>query len=145
MKNHWKRGLTALWVLVVCWAATEFLLSCCTGPQVSRFMLRYPNFDKVCHLVAFGAGGVAVTCALRATWRLPVLWTALISILVVSFYGATDEWHQIYTPGRTCDFFDWLADTAGAILGTFAVFAALYARDFATRSRSTDLGFAPGN
>jgi len=38
----------------------------------------------------------------------------LLTLLFCSFYGATDECHQYYVAGRTADFADWLADTAGA-------------------------------
>lgn len=30
-------------------------------------------------------------------------------------YGALDEWHQSFVPGRDADFLDWTADVAGAI------------------------------
>ena len=29
-------------------------------------------------------------------------------------YGATDEWHQSFVPGRSTELADWIADTAGA-------------------------------
>lgn len=32
-------------------------------------------------------------------------------------YGALDEWHQSFVPGRTPDATDWLADVAGVIAG----------------------------
>jgi hypothetical protein len=43
-------------------------------------------------------------------------WPAWLAVLIVSAFGATDEWHQSFVPGRDCDVFDWLADTAGAAL-----------------------------
>ena len=38
-------------------------------------------------------------------------------ILIVSGYGIIDEIHQSFVPGRFPSFFDWTADTLGAILG----------------------------
>jgi VanZ family protein len=32
-------------------------------------------------------------------------------------YGATDEVHQAFVPFRTSTWSDWLADTAGALIG----------------------------
>ena len=29
-------------------------------------------------------------------------------------YGASDEWHQYYVPGRYADVWDWVADIVGA-------------------------------
>jgi hypothetical protein len=43
-------------------------------------------------------------------------WPAWLAVLIVSAFGVTDEWHQSFVPGRSCDVFDWLADTLGAAL-----------------------------
>jgi VanZ family protein len=41
---------------------------------------------------------------------------------VLSFlYGLSDEVHQMFTPGRSPDILDVVADTAGASLGVAAV------------------------
>ena len=45
------------------------------------------------------------------SWR-PVV----ISMLVASAYGASDEWHQSFIPGRHAALLDWLADTLGAAI-----------------------------
>lgn len=37
-----------------------------------------------------------------------------------SLYAVTDEIHQIFVDGRSCQISDWAIDTAGAILGTIA-------------------------
>ena len=39
-------------------------------------------------------------------------------VLIVSFYGILDEFHQLFTDGRSVDFKDWVADTFGAILAS---------------------------
>ena len=36
--------------------------------------------------------------------------------LLTVLYGASDEFHQWFVPGRFCDFQDWLADGVGASL-----------------------------
>ena len=36
-------------------------------------------------------------------------------------YGLTDEFHQMFVPGRVADVYDLLADTVGAIIGLFVV------------------------
>jgi VanZ family protein len=60
------------------------------------------------------AGGIA-----RGT-SLPV---AAAAAGVASAYGATDEWHQSFVPGRSADIHDWFADTAGALIGGAACWA----------------------
>lgn len=54
-------------------------------------------------------------CAPSA-WKLVVLTTALSSV-----YGASDEFHQIFTPGRSCDPADWFVDTIAALIGSLIV------------------------
>jgi VanZ family protein len=41
----------------------------------------------------------------------------LVAILITSAYGASDEFHQWFVPNRSCDVWDWTADTIGGILG----------------------------
>lgn len=42
------------------------------------------------------------------------------AILGTSLYAITDEVHQIFVDGRSCEAFDWMIDTAGGTLGAFA-------------------------
>ena len=86
-------------------------------PPVPTFI----GFDKVAH---FGVFGLLATLLLRThgVWRRPG-WRAAIAIGVVSIFGLTDEWHQSFTPGRSVELGDWIADTTGAALAV-----ALYLR-----------------
>ena len=45
----------------------------------------------------------------------------LINILICAFYAVTDEIHQIFVPGRAFEWMDVGIDTAGAIIGMFAM------------------------
>jgi len=41
-----------------------------------------------------------------------------VALLIAgALYGITDEWHQMYVPGRTPDLADWIADVVGVLLG----------------------------
>jgi VanZ family protein len=98
----------------ISWAVALALLIvlASSGPVVS--VPHAPtHFDKVAH---FGAYGLLATLFGRVTavqrWTWLGIWLA---IPAVSLFGATDEVHQHFTPGRTMDIFDWVADTAGAI------------------------------
>jgi VanZ family protein len=75
-----------------------------------------PNIDKVAHFLVYGLLGTLVFRAFRRkhlTHRLPL---ALLSIALVSAFGVSDEWHQSFTPGRSVEMADWIADTFGAAL-----------------------------
>lgn len=49
----------------------------------------------------------------------------LLSIGCASLYAITDEVHQIFVDGRSCELRDWSIDTVGAIVGTI-VFLIIY-------------------
>lgn len=80
-------------------------------------MEKYP-IDKIFHVIEYGFFGWLLVRA----WRLsflskPFLVLALAAFLTGALYGATDEWHQSFVPHRESSAKDWLADTAGVILG----------------------------
>ncbi len=80
------------------------------------------NADKLVHLVCFGGFAFWVAFAMsaplarrrltRALWLAPVLFIAA--------YGAVDEFHQSFTPGRSCSVPDWCADAVGGAIGSYA-------------------------
>ena len=46
----------------------------------------------------------------------------ILAFLAASFYGITDEFHQIFVPNRTASFLDIIADSAGGLVGAFLSF-----------------------
>ena len=38
-------------------------------------------------------------------------------LIIGALYGMSDEWHQMYVPGRMPDVADWIADVAGLLSG----------------------------
>ena len=80
------------------------------------------GWDKLQHLLAYGALGIAAGFWIRpAFWRRRPVLSLLITVLAGSAYGAIDEFHQYFVPGRDCNVWDWIADTLGACLGALAV------------------------
>ena len=53
-------------------------------------------------------------------------WAPAIAAALSSVYGVTDEFHQIFTPGRSCDPMDWLVDTIAATIGAIICYAVLH-------------------
>jgi VanZ family protein len=84
------------------------------------------GWDKLQHLLAYGVLGFAV-----GLWASPVFWkrraalALLLTTLTGSAYGAIDEFHQYFVPGRDCNVWDWVADTLGAFLGALALMAGI--------------------
>jgi len=99
------------WLWVIALACSLVLASGNTPAQIPG---SFVGFDKVAHFCVFG---LLATFVLRtgAVWRRRG-WRGWIALAVVSAFGATDEWHQSFTPGRAVEFADWIADTSGAAL-----------------------------
>jgi UDP-2,3-diacylglucosamine pyrophosphatase LpxH/VanZ family protein len=77
--------------------------------------------DKMAHALVFGGLAWALDLALRLNRPgLPLYRRHLVIFLAVSIFGATDEWHQFFVPGRSCEFGDWVADSLGGGLGLLA-------------------------
>lgn len=74
------------------------------------------SWDKLGHLAAF-AGLSALLCLAGTTlWR--PSWRLYVGVfMVVAAYGVVDELSQRFSPGRSSDFHDWIADLAGAAIG----------------------------
>lgn len=66
------------------------------------------NADKLAHFLVFG---LLATLVVRNGFAPRHAWVAVVA---VSVFGAADEWHQSFTPGRAVEVADWVADTLGA-------------------------------
>ena len=85
--------------------------------------------DKVAHLALYGVLGMLSTHAMMRAPGWPGARALATVIVGVSLFGALDEWHQALIPGRTPDFRDWLADTAGATAASVMTAAVLARRE----------------
>jgi len=73
--------------------------------------------DKLVHACAFGALAFGLDLALRRNRPgMPIYHRHLLVFGVVSAFGALDEFHQSFVPGRDCNGWDWAADSVGAAL-----------------------------
>jgi VanZ family protein len=67
------------------------------------------HIDKVGHGLVFG---LIATLIVRIMDRRKGWW----AVVIVSLFGISDEFRQSFTPGRSVEFADWVADTVGALL-----------------------------
>ena len=106
------------WAVVAAYMLALFTAS--SGPGVALPPER--NWDKVLHAGAFGV--LALLCA-RALTRGPLraaTWPVLLAAcLIAILYGAADEFHQSFVPGRDADVFDLFADALGAFAAAGAI------------------------
>ena len=85
--------------------------------------------DKLAHLALYGVLGALSTNAVVPPSQRPGARVLGAVILGVSMFGAMDELHQAFVPGRTPDVRDWLADTAGAAAASMLTAVALARRE----------------
>ncbi len=109
-----ERGLRrAAAIAAVAWMALIFALSSLPGSAVPG------RFGNAGHFLLYAVLGGLYSLALPRSWR---PWTAAMTAVVfASLYGASDEFHQSFVPGRTPDVMDWAIDTAGAFSAAVAV------------------------
>jgi len=112
------RWLCALaWLSVVVWLGAICFSSSLPGSTLQR-LSRFMFWDKAQHFLAFALGAANLALVLRWSTPWPPARVALFTIIAVATFGAIDEIHQLFTPGRSGgDAFDWLADILGAAAG----------------------------
>lgn len=91
------------WLYPLALAATVVIAS--SRSQVAAPTISY--FDKIAHFSVFGLLGSLIA-------RCPGVRRFRYAILIVSLFGVSDEFRQSFTPGRSVEFADWMADTLGA-------------------------------
>lgn len=126
------------WVLAGAMAAFIFFISSRTAGQLgtglfsqikvafntilaTTFGIQGDPASVVAHFCEYLVLGLLLANALRS--HMPVARALWLAIVFASLYGLTDEFHQLFVPGRYCDALDWVTDTCGAALGAgiFAV------------------------
>ncbi|OGQ80964.1 MAG: hypothetical protein A2289_12300 [Deltaproteobacteria bacterium RIFOXYA12_FULL_58_15] len=94
----------------IAWGALIFLLS--SSAQLPAPPVSFDGLDKIVHAGVYGV--LAITLLFAFGW--PQGGRAWLCVILVALYGFTDEVHQSFVPHRHADFFDWVADSSGAIL-----------------------------
>ncbi|NLI16722.1 MAG: VanZ family protein [candidate division Zixibacteria bacterium] len=88
-------------------------------PQSFPFLIK----DKLLHVCEYLVLGILLMRSIMAfSGKGPkpmlLIWAVFWGIL----YAASDELHQYFVPGRSCDFTDWLADFVGLACGAAIIY-----------------------
>lgn len=75
---------------------------------------------KTAHFAEYAVLGFLLY-AVFASFFLPVLRSAILSFFTGTLYAVSDEIHQYFVPGRSCQLSDMLLDSAGAFCGILAL------------------------
>jgi hypothetical protein len=108
----------SLWAPVVIYMGAIFSVSSIPGPPIPG------GSDKSLHVLAYLGLAVVVVRALAGGLPRRIgLGIAATALLITIGYGATDEVHQLFVPGRSGEVGDLMADAGGALVGTIACWA----------------------
>ena len=104
------------WILTIAYVAVIFTVSSIHGSiyLVPPFRLS----DKLAHIAEYSGLGFLLTAAYFAT--LGSSRPRLVPTLAIGtglIIGGLDELYQFTVPGRSVEFFDWLGDAVGIVLG----------------------------
>jgi VanZ family protein len=101
------------WAPAVLWAALIFTLSSMSGLPAppSGFTDKHAHFVIYAVLCALLVWGLTNRAPGRTTWSV-----AAVAAVLATLYGASDEWHQSFVPGREVSALDLAADAIGAAL-----------------------------
>ncbi|MBF0190862.1 MAG: VanZ family protein [Magnetococcales bacterium] len=107
---HWKKKSFHA-ALLLGYSFLIYLLSSWAGQNSQPL---FENQDKIEHILAYGFMAYIAWTALRQWTVLRRCW--LWAWVYAVGYGLTDEWHQLFVPGRYADLWDLVADAVGAAL-----------------------------
>lgn len=104
------RGSWSWRILAASWVVLIFLLSSQSDLPGPDTLPEWLPVDKIGH---FGMFAVLAALLYLSGLR-PVL-----AVMATGVYGALDEVHQLFVPGRTAQAADWLADILGGATGVW--------------------------
>jgi VanZ family protein len=105
------------WLLpAVAYAALIFWLSHQSSP-VPWLPSAWWTWDKLLHAVEYAGLAALLVLGLTHVGTMGLRRAARLAILLAAAYGASDELHQAFVPGRDASWLDWAADSAGALVG----------------------------
>lgn len=87
--------------------------------EFSSFIVR-----KAAHCLEFAGLSFLFSTALYTETHKRHSWLAIV---FTSLYAVTDEIHQLFVDGRSCQITDWAVDTFGAMLGAGAFLIIFFA------------------
>ena len=112
------------WAPPLLYMALIFVISSMKQPPLPMPKFEWLTIDKLYHFIEYAIlGGLLARAFVKAKPSVvpsQLIWglAAVLSIL----YGASDEWHQTFVPGRLATLADWVADVLGSIAGVVAIY-----------------------
>ncbi len=104
-----------LWAPLALWAGAIVFVSSLSRPPTPRWEV--PQLDKFAHLAEYAILGALLARALLGAGRWRPTQALAAAIVAGALFGASDELHQLFVPGRFAEVLDFLVDALGVALG----------------------------
>jgi VanZ family protein len=112
------RVLILFWAPAIAWFLVIHGFSSIPGSDLPETGLLHA--DKIFHAIEYFVLGALLMRALTGSdIKAGLAKSVFLAIIITLSYGAIDELYQRSVPGRSCDFFDFLANCAGSISGIY--------------------------
>lgn len=98
----------------ILWAIMLFAESAVPSDDIPQSIIF--SQDKLIHMAIYAVFGYLLYRGMRKRGSRNASLAGWITFGICVVYGATDEFHQHFTPGRSMDVYDWIADGLGAAL-----------------------------
>ena len=123
------------WLPLIAWSGVIFALSHTSGDtldstveETAQFIpLEFLLSQEFAHMAQFGVLAALAYRLLASYQTLPRMWTLGGALVFAVCYGVTDEFHQMFVPGRSATLGDLALDTIGAALGLVGAVIAAWA------------------
>jgi len=116
-KNNLTRAVL-LWLLVASWMMFIFVLSAQSTFPVSLSKGGYDVVSSLAHVgLYFILAVIVIEAGIASGYKRRQ--ALAVALIVCALYGASDEWHQNFVPGREMGLSDWLLDVLAALIAIF--------------------------
>jgi len=106
------------WIPAIFWAALIFFLSSLSQEALPKLGIEYE--DLAVHFAVYLVLGYLLAVGLMQPAGRRTLEMSIIAVVLGALYGASDEFHQMFVPGRFSAVSDFIADGLGALAGVAA-------------------------
>ena len=112
------------WIPPLLYMALIFAISSMKQPPLPMPEFEWLTIDKLYHFIEYAIlGGLLTRAFVKASPSvIPSRFAWHAAVVLSILYGASDEWHQTFVPGRFATFADWVADVLGSIAGVLGVY-----------------------
>jgi len=124
VKNNFFKRILKFWFPLILWMLVIFSFSSFPTTKTSQIYWQDFVVKKLAHITEYAILTILLYRALINS-NVNKKKAAILSIILAVLYGASDEFHQSFTPGREPRIRDVLFDAFGSILSVYYIWNCL--------------------